>query len=76
MKFSKSLLQTISLSLQLGFTIALPLIIFAIGGRILDKKFGSTPLFLLVGIILALIISTILIYQKIKIILKEFEKER
>lgn len=76
MKFPKSLLQTISLSLQLGFTIALPLIFSAIVGRILDKKLETTPLFLLAGILVALITSTILIYKKIKTILKESEKER
>jgi F0F1-type ATP synthase assembly protein I len=76
MKFTKSLIQTISLSLQLGFMIALPVVIFTIVGRILDKTLLTTPLFLVLGIILALAVSTILIYQKIKVILKESEKEK
>ena len=75
-KIPKSLLQTISLSLQLGFTIALPLVVLAIGGRILDKKFQTSPLFLILGLLSALIISTILLYQKIKAIIKESEKEQ
>lgn len=76
MKFPKSLLETISLSLQLGFTIALPLIALAIIGRSLDKNFQTNPLFLLSGIFLALIISTWLIYHRIKKIIKEGEKEQ
>lgn len=75
-KFPKSLVETISLSLQLGFTIALPLIVLAIAGRVLDRIFETTPLFLLSGIVLALATSTILIYRKIKRILKETEKEK
>jgi len=71
MKFSKTLLKTIALSLNLGFVIAAPLILFALLGRHLDKIWHTEPIFLLVGILLALLTSTFLIYRKIKDIIKE-----
>ena len=71
MKFSKTFLKTLSLSLNLGFTIAIPLVTFAFMGRFLDKKWGTSPWFLLGGILLAIIMTTLLIYRKIKEIVKE-----
>ncbi|MCX6807017.1 MAG: AtpZ/AtpI family protein [Candidatus Berkelbacteria bacterium] len=73
---SKSLAETISLSFQLGYAIALPLVVLAVFGRFLDRKWLTSPLFLLVSIGLAFIISLVLIYRKIKIIIKDSEKEK
>lgn len=73
-KIPKSLAETIALSFQLGYLITLPILIFAIGGRVLDKRLNTSPLFLLIGIGLAIIISAFLIYRKIKEIIKDEEK--
>lgn len=67
--------QSISIAMQLGYTIALPLVIFAITGRLLDKHYNSSPIFLLTGIVLSLIISSILAFIKIRRIISETEIE-
>jgi len=72
----KSLIETISLSLQLGFNIVIPLLVLAIIGRLLDKKFGTNPFLLLSGIVLAFIISTFLILGKIRKIFIDLDKEK
>lgn len=72
----KSLIETISLSLQLGFNIVIPILILAITGRLLDRKFDTSPFLLLAGIILAFIVSTVLISRKIQKIFKDLDKEK
>ncbi len=56
----------IALVFELGYTIAVPLVLFALGGRFLDKHLGTSPLFLLVGIFLSLMGSSYLIYKIIR----------
>lgn len=56
----------LALAWELGYTIALPIVILGFGGAWLDKKLGSSPAFLLGGIILALLVSGFAIYRKIK----------
>lgn len=58
----------IGLAWQLGYTIALPLVLLALGGRFLDRKLGTTPWLLLVGIALALITSGIGVARKVRAI--------
>ena len=68
--------ETISLSLQIGFTISIPLVVLAFVGRMLDKKFDSSPFLLLVGIFLAFLISMTIILFKIKKIFHDLDKEK
>jgi len=51
---------------ELGFIIAVPLIVTILAGIWLDKKFGTIPLFIIVGILLAITTSAITIGRKIK----------
>jgi F0F1-type ATP synthase assembly protein I len=48
-------LRLIGLSLQFGFTIVGAIIIFLGGGIWLDRRMGTTPIFLLIGLVLAFI---------------------
>lgn len=61
---------------EFGFLVAIPLVLFALAGRFIDSKFGSSPLFFLIGILLAIIISTFIIYQKTAALLKESEEDQ
>ncbi len=54
------------LAWELGYLIALPIIILALLGRLADKALFASPLFLLLGIFLALIITGFLIWKKVK----------
>jgi F0F1-type ATP synthase assembly protein I len=71
----KSVWQGLALAGELGYTIAIPLIVFALLGRFLDKKIGTSPWFLLAGILLALATSAIGVGKKIMEIIKEQKKE-
>jgi F0F1-type ATP synthase assembly protein I len=54
---------------ELGYSIVIPIMIFALVGRILDKKMDTSPWFLLLGILISIVVTTVLVYQKtIKII--------
>jgi len=59
-------LLTMGVAMQLGFSIALPLILFIVLGIFADKKFGTMPLFTIVGVLLSLVVSVMQIYQIIK----------
>lgn len=54
------------IALDIGFTIALPLVFLALGGRLLDKYLDSSPLFILTGMALAITISIIILIKKVK----------
>lgn len=45
----------IDLAFQLGFLIAIPLVVFLAIGVYLDKKFSSSPVFTLIFVILSLL---------------------
>lgn len=51
---------------ELGFIIAVPLLVAIVAGIWIDKKFSTTPLFMIMGILLAMTVSTITIGRKIK----------
>lgn len=67
-------LKTVALAWELGYSIAIPLVAFAFSGRLLDKKYESSPIFLLSGILLAIMISGIAVFRKTKKILDEVNK--
>jgi len=58
--------SAVSLAWQLGYTIAIPLVVFALAGRYLDKKLGTTPFLLLFGILLSIGVTSWMVYQKTK----------
>jgi F0F1-type ATP synthase assembly protein I len=49
---------------QLGYSITIPIVIFALIGRLLDKKLETSPWFLLIGILISIIISSYIVYKK------------
>lgn len=61
----------ISLVWDLGFIFALPLVIFAVVGRILDNRLHTSPLFILVGIIGAAIASSVGVFFKVRKLMAE-----
>jgi F0F1-type ATP synthase assembly protein I len=58
--------EALQLFWELGFIIALPVALFAFGGAFLDRFFHTSPLFLLVGIALALAASGMGVYRMIQ----------
>ena len=62
-----------SLAGQLGYMIAIPIVVFALLGRLADKYAGTSPWLLLLGILLSIFISTYLIYKKTAEVMKDIE---
>jgi len=51
---------------QIGYIIAIPAVVFVMGGTWLDSYFGTKPLFTLIGIPVALIASGLAVWRLIK----------
>lgn len=62
----------VALGVELGFLIALPLVIFLFLGVYLDKKFNTFPLF----IIIAVILSFIAMISELKFLILPFIEKR
>ena len=54
-RLKQTRLRLIGLSLQFGFSIVGSVILFLVGGIWLDRRLGTQPLFVLVGMVLAFI---------------------
>jgi len=60
---------------QLGFSLALPLVIGIAGGAWLDKKFSTSPLFTLIGLMVGLSIAGYSFYMDILPLIKRNKKK-
>ena len=56
---------------ELGYSIVLPLVIFAFCGRFLDKQFDTSPWLFLGGILFSIIVTSIVVYKKVVNILNK-----
>ncbi len=74
-KEKNNLWEIVGIAWELGYIIAIPLVGLALIGRLADKSFGSSPLFLLTGILLAIVLSTILVSKKTMELLRKAEEE-
>jgi F0F1-type ATP synthase assembly protein I len=62
--------SALGLAFELGYTIAIPLVVFALLGRFADKKLGTSPFLLLLGILLSIAITSWLVWKKTLDIMK------
>ncbi|MFA6552624.1 MAG: AtpZ/AtpI family protein [Candidatus Paceibacterota bacterium] len=62
--------SALALGLELGYTIAVPIIVFALLGRFLDKSLGTSPFLLLAGILISIFLSSYIIYKKVSKIIE------
>lgn len=58
--------ELVSIAFQLGFIIAIPVVLFGYAGKWLDAKTGSYPLLTLIGILTAIVFTSVWIYRKFK----------
>jgi len=63
--------SALGLAWELGYTIALPLVLFALVGRFLDKKLGTSPFLLLAGILISIGVTSWLVYKKTREIIEK-----
>jgi len=50
---------------ELGYSIVIPLVLFALGGRYLDKQLGTSPWLLLGGLAISIVLTSIIVYHKV-----------
>lgn len=67
-------MRVVGVAGNLGWLIAVPAIIFVVGGAYLDKWLGTSPLFVLAGIPLALVISGMSVWRLLRQIQAEEAK--
>jgi LPXTG-motif cell wall-anchored protein len=59
-----------SLASEMGFIIALPLLVFTLLGKKLDLRFGTTPWLTLAGIVLAISSTTLWLTRRFRELIK------
>lgn len=67
----RPLWKALNLAWELGYTIVIPLVLFALAGRYADKKFDTSPWLLLAGMALAITITTMALIRKFSKLLAE-----
>jgi F0F1-type ATP synthase assembly protein I len=65
-KNNEKLWTAYELAFKLGYMIIIPILVFGVGGVMLDKYLNSFPIFLLMGFILAMTSSVVIVYVKMK----------
>ncbi len=70
MKEPNKQFSALGLAWELGYTIAVPLVALALLGRFLDKKLGTAPWLLLLGILISIVVSSWAVYKKTLDIMK------
>jgi F0F1-type ATP synthase assembly protein I len=63
--------KVLTLAFELGFIIALPAALGAYGGYRLDMRFQTKPIFTITLLVVAIVVSSLVIYRKIKQIEKK-----
>jgi F0F1-type ATP synthase assembly protein I len=59
----------ISLAWELGYMIAIPIVVFSLGGALLDRQMGTSPWMLLLGVGSSIILTSFMVYYKMMKIL-------
>lgn len=59
-----------SLGLEMGFIIALPLLVFALAGKWADQKWGTEPWLTIAGILIAISSTTVWLTKRFKELIK------
>lgn len=61
---SDKIWPSLGLVWELGYLIAVPLVILALLGRMFDKKLGTSPWLLIAGLLFSVSIFSYLVYKK------------
>jgi len=58
--------ELISFAFEIGYTISIPIVILVLGGRLLDKNLETAPLFMIIGLLVSVLSTGYIIYNKTK----------
>jgi F0F1-type ATP synthase assembly protein I len=70
-KKDPSIFEAVGIVWDIVVIVAVPTILIALIGRWLDRRFGTTPLFLGIGLLLTLIVLAVVVTKKGKEIAKK-----
>ena len=65
--------SALSFAWELGYSIAIPIVLFTLGGRLLDKKLQTSPWLLLVGLFISIVVTFCIVYKKLMEIIRSEE---
>lgn len=60
---------------QVGLIIVLPLVIFALIGKLVDEQMKTSPFFFFSGLLVGLIIAGLAVWNRLKKILKAIDRQ-
>ena len=55
-----------ALALELGYNIAIPIVVLLLAGRLADNYFDTSPWLLIAGLLLSLPVVGLTVYRKVK----------
>jgi F0F1-type ATP synthase assembly protein I len=67
--------QAFNLAWEFGYMIVIPLVVFALGGRFADQRLGTSPWLLLLGMGVAIAITTVMMIRKFSGLVRDIEKQ-
>ena len=67
--------KALGMAWELGYIIAIPIVILGLGGRMLDKRLDTSPWLFLVGVIVSIVLTSFGLVWKFKKLLKGVEQE-
>ncbi len=70
---SQGFWRALGIAWELGYVIAIPIVILALGGRLLDKHFGTSPWLFLAGVLVSIALTSIGLVWKFKKLITSME---
>lgn len=72
---TSSFWKALGIAWELGYVIAIPIVVLGVGGRFLDKYFDTSPWLFLSGVIISITLTSIGLVWKFKKLIKSIEQE-
>lgn len=74
-KYEEKQWNVLGFAWELGYSIAIPLVLGALFGRFVDNFFQTAPLFFLLSIVFSIIGTAVLVFRKTVAIMKSIEEK-
>ena len=66
--------KALGVAWELVYTIAVPIVVLGLGGRLLDRHFSTSPWLFLTGVLVSIILTSFGLVWKFKKLLKDVEQ--
>ncbi len=72
---SSSFWKALGIAWELGYVIAIPIVVLGVGGRFLDKRLDTSPWLFLAGVIISITLTSFGLVWKFKRLIRSVEQE-